>query len=155
MTTSSTNEVFWPHRRCFVKNTMSFKMLQEITKTFECEPDLNVKLFSFDISQFQSNSILIMERHTTGERQMALLHEKFNGQVISRRSCDLMPLNFIYLGCLKPKLYVVVPTTIRKQKDGIIAAYNLICVSEPPHEGVPRKQRLPFGQQFCPHLIEL
>ncbi|XP_073828918.1 uncharacterized protein [Musca autumnalis] len=74
--------------------------------------------------------------HTANET-MALLHNKFNGRVISRygdvnwppRSCDLTPLDFFLWGYLKEKVYVDKPATIQELKDEIIRRINGI---EPP-----------------------
>jgi len=69
--------------------------------------------------------------HTANEI-MALLREKFDGQIISRRgdakwpprSCVLTPLDFFLWGYLKEKVYANKPTTIQELKDEIIRHIN-------------------------------
>jgi len=102
---------------------------------------------------------------------MDILHERFEGMVISRggdvnwppRSCDLTPLDFFLWGYLKSQIYTNKPQTIDALKVNIINAIQQIQsdldarksskIGPPEYVSRQAKPRRTFERRYIPYLM--
>jgi len=96
-------------------------------------------------------------------RMMDILHERFEGMVISRggdmnwppRSCDLTPLDFFLWGYLKSQVYTNKPQTIDALKVNVTNAIEQIQPEshrklDRPNTCHQAKPRRTFEQRYIP-----